>query len=71
MLNHIGTRVIETERLLLRRFQYDDSDAMLKNWAGDEKIQSMYCEPVYTTVEEVQQLLNRYIQNYLHDDYYR
>ena len=71
MLNHISTRVIDTERLLLRRFQYDDSDAMLKNWAGDEKIQSMYCEPVYTTFEEVRQLLNHYIQNYLHDDYFR
>ncbi len=71
MLNHIGTQRIETERLLLRRFEYSDGDAMLRHWAADEKIQSLYSEPVYSTPDEVRGLLDKYIGAYEKDDYYR
>lgn len=71
MLTHIGTTTIETERLILRRFEYTDDEPMLKNWIADEKIQSMYSEPVYSTKEEVKGLLDKYIGSYERDDYYR
>ncbi len=71
MLNHIGTQTIETDRLILRQFKYNDDEAMLKYWIADEKIQSMYSEPVYTTKEEVKELLDKYISSYSKDDYYR
>lgn len=71
MLTHIGTNTIETERLILRRFAYTDDDAMLKNFIADEKVQSMYSEPVYTTKEAVKGLLDKYIGSYEKEDYYR
>lgn len=71
MLTHIGTNAIETERLILRRFEYTDDDAMLKYWAADEKIQSLYSEPVYSTKEAVKGLLDKYIVSYEKKDYYR
>lgn len=71
MLTHIGTNRIETERLILRRFEYADDDSMLKNWIADENIQSLYSEPVYTTKDEVRELLDKYIGSYENDDYYR
>ncbi len=71
MLTHIGTNAIETERLILRRFAYTDNDAMLKNWVADEKIQFMYSEPVYSTKEDVKELLDKYISSYEKSDYYR
>mgnify|MGYP003317722449 CR=1 FL=1 len=71
MLTHIGTTTIETDRLLLRRFEYSDDDAMLQYWIADEKIQSMYSEPVYTTKEAVKELLDKYISSYEKEDYYR
>lgn len=71
MLTHIGTQTIETERLILRRFEYSDDVAMLKYWIADEKIQSLYSEPVYSTKEEVKGLLNKYIGSYEREDYYR
>ena len=71
MLTHIGTKTIETERLILRRFEYADDDAMLKNWVADEKIQSLYSEPVYSTKDEVKGLLDKYIGSYEREDYYR
>lgn len=71
MLNHVGTKRRETQRLILRRFEYTDDSAMLKYWIADEKIQTMYSEPVYTTKQEVKDLLNRYIRSYEKNDYYR
>lgn len=71
MLTHTGTETIETERLILRKFQYTDDNAMLKYWIADEKIQSLYSEPVYTTKAEVRELLDKYIGSYEKDDYYR
>ena len=71
MLTHTGTLTIETERLILRRFTYDDADAVLKNWASDEKVQSLYSEPVYATKEDVLGLLEKYIGSYVKQDYYR
>ena len=71
MLTHIGTNTIETDRLILRRFEYSDIDAMLRYWIADEKIQSMYSEPVYTTKEAVKELLDRYIGSYEKSDFYR
>lgn len=71
MLTHIGTHTIETERLILRRFEYADDNAMLKYWVADEKIQSLYSEPVYSTKDAVRELLDKYIGSYEKNDYYR
>lgn len=71
MLTHIGTQVIETERLILRRFEFSDVESMLRNWIADEKIQSLYSEPVYETEEAVKALLTKYIGSYEKEDYYR
>lgn len=71
MLTHIGTNTIETERLILRRFEYSDNASMRKNWIADKNIQSLYREPVYTTELEVKELLDKYIGSYEKEDYYR
>ncbi|MCR5081139.1 MAG: GNAT family N-acetyltransferase, partial [Treponema sp.] len=68
----LGTQTIETERLILRRFEYTDIDSMLKNWISDEKTQWDYGEPYYPTPEAVQNLFDtKYIVSYSKDDYYR
>ncbi|QQK08844.1 GNAT family N-acetyltransferase [Miniphocaeibacter halophilus] len=71
MLTHCGTRKINTDRLLLRPFKYDDYRDMSDNWIGDIKIQSMLSEPAYTTKDEVISLLDNYISSYEKEDYYR
>ena len=71
MLKHCGTLPIETGNLILRPFEYSDAEAMLRYWVADEKIQFMYAEPVYKTLDEVNGLLNKYISSYEKSDYYR
>lgn len=71
MLTHTGTNQIETERLILRKFEYTYDEDMLKYWVSDPKIQSMYSEPVYSDKQEVKELLDKYISAYDKEDYYR
>ena len=71
MLIHVGTERIETERLILRKFEYADDENMLKYWISDPQIQSLYGEPVYSTKKEVKELLDKYISSYEKSDYYR
>ncbi len=70
-MNNIGTLSIETERLLLRRFEYSDGASMLRNWVADENVQLNYGEPVYSTEDEVKGLLDKYIAGYQRNDFYR
>ncbi len=70
-INGCGTQEIETERLILRPFVQDDAQSAFNNWAGDEAVQKMYGEPVYKTVEEVEDLLGKYITAYKSDHFYR
>ncbi len=71
MLTHTGTAVIETHRLLLRRFTNEDAATMLRNWIADENVQPLYGEPVYSTHTAVRELLDKYIASYEREDYYR
>lgn len=70
-MKHSGTQTIETPRILLRRFRYDDRDDMLKNWCADPMVQIEYGEPVYTSPDEAYELLEKYISGYAEDSYYR
>jgi ribosomal-protein-alanine N-acetyltransferase len=72
VLNHIGTKTIETERLILRKFEYLDIESMIRNWIADEKTQWNYGEPNYSTAREVKELFDtKYIVSYSREDYYR
>lgn len=70
-MNQAGTQQIQTKRLLLRRFEYGDRDAVLHNWAADREMQALYSEPAYQTPEAVHELLESYIQKYDDLGYYR
>lgn len=52
-MNHLVTRTIETERLILRRFSKDDAQAMFDNWASDAEVTKFMTWPPYQSVEGV------------------
>ncbi len=70
-INECGTQTIETDRLILREFSYDDVPSAFNYWAGDEAIQSMYGEPTYKSEDEVRELLGKYIDGYKSYTYFR
>ncbi|MFV0393799.1 MAG: GNAT family N-acetyltransferase [Coprobacillaceae bacterium] len=71
MLTHCGTQMIQTERLVLRCFKYEDNTSMRKYWISNPNIQKMYSEPIYETETEVKELLDNYISSYQKSNYYR
>ena len=38
VLNHRGTKTLETERLILRQFRVEDAEPMFRNWASDPEV---------------------------------
>lgn len=70
-MNNIGTQTIETSRLFLRRFRYSDAEDVLNLWASKPEIQYLYSEPVYTTLDEVISLIDKFIRAYDNEHYYR
>ena len=71
MLKESFTDRLETERLILRRFEKSDAASMMRNWVSDPAVQRNYGEPVYRTPEEVDGLLDKYIGGYDEPYHYR
>lgn len=70
-LNHTGTIKIETNRMILRKFNFEDANDMLKNWISNPIIQNNYGEPTYNTLDDVNILLKNWISNYDDNKFYR
>ncbi|MDO4862926.1 MAG: GNAT family N-acetyltransferase [Ruminococcus sp.] len=70
-MKHTGTVTIESERLILRRFEESDGADMLANWIAEPQVQLEYGEPVYTDAEQVGALLAEWISAYERPDFYR
>ena len=71
MLNHKGTKTIETDRLILRQFTMDDAPAMYRNWASDDAVTKHLTWPTHASVEVSKMVLSDWTASYAKDDYYQ
>lgn len=53
----IGTKVLETKRLLLRPFRVSDAENMYKNWASDEEVVKFLTWPPHESAKATRALL--------------
>ena len=51
-MNHKGTIPIETERLILRRFELADAEAIFYNWASDAEVTKFLMWPPHKTIDD-------------------
>ena len=70
-MNHCGTQVIETKRLVLRPFVLADAADLLELWIADPAVQGEYGEPTYETMDAVETLLRKWIAGYESPAFYR
>ena len=70
-MKHLGTRRLETERLILRRFTMEDADAMYANWASDGEVTKFLTWPAHGTIEITKMVLKDWTASYERDDYYQ
>lgn len=65
-----GTKQIETDRLLLRRFRMEDAEAMYQNWASDPEVTKFLTWPTHGNVNVTKYLLSDWVKRYEESPYY-
>ncbi len=70
-MNHLGTIYLETNRMILRRFQLDDAMAMFYNWTSDEEVTKYLTWPPHNSIDITHEILQNWISSYQNKDYYQ
>lgn len=70
-MKHNGTTTIETDRLILRRFEDTDGPAMYKNWANDAEVTKYLMWLPHSDVETSNQIVHEWVAEYENDDTYQ
>lgn len=63
-MNHLGTKELETNRLILRRFQLSDAEAMFRNWTNDSEVTKYLRWPPHNDVSVSEYVLKEWILQY-------
>lgn len=69
-MNHKGTKTLETERLILRKFEITDAQNMFDNWVTNPNVTKYLTWQPYTNVDDVKAYIQFCIDNYRNNDNY-
>lgn len=69
-MTDLGTKLLETPRLLLRPFTVDDAPAMYASWACDPEVTKFLTWPVHSGPEVTRTLLEEWTSQYQDPTYY-
>ena len=70
-MNHQGTKVLKTDRLILRPFRISDAQKMYDNWASDPEVTRFLTWPTHTSVDVARKVLDHWVASYEKPDYYQ
>lgn len=68
-MNNIGTVRLETERLILRRFNIEDANQMYTNWATDFECNKYLSWDSHKNIEETKAVIQAWINDYENNSY--
>lgn len=63
-MNFIGTKTLETDRLVLRRFKLNDASDMYTNWASNPNVTKFLIWEPYKNIEDVKEYIQSVIDEY-------
>ena len=69
-MNHLGTKRLETSRLLLRPFAVEDAEAMFRNWASDEEVTRFLSWPTHRSIADSEGILGEWAGRYRENSFY-
>jgi len=69
-MNHIGTKSIETNRLILREFEITDSENMFQNWGSDSNVTKYLSWNTHKDIKDSEEIINLWISNYKDNSVY-
>lgn len=70
-MKHVGTKTIETARLILRPFSMDDAQMMFRNWASDPEVTKYLPWTTHANVDVTKMVLNDWTSHYGEENYYQ
>ena len=70
-LNHLGTKTIETERLILRPLTLDDIDAAFSNWTSDKDVAEFLRWESHKDVNVTKSVFDIWVKSYKEKDFYQ
>ena len=69
-MKHCGTQRLETDRLILRRYEIDDSSAMFKNWASDPEVTKFLMWQTHSSEDMSKNIIKDWLKEYSDEKYY-
>ncbi len=69
-MNHQGTKILETERLLLRRFIVEDAEGFFQNVTSDPEVNRFLTWSLHESVEDTKKLLEGWGERYENPERY-
>ena len=67
-MKHCGTKRLETNRLILRRFVNEDASAMYKNWASDSEVTKYLMWPTHSSKEISEEITKDWVSSYTNEN---
>ena len=68
---HVGTKEIETEKLILRKFIVSDANVAFKNWCSDENVTKYLTWLSHTNLSVTEAILKDWIKSYKKENFYQ
>lgn len=69
-MHHLGTKQLETERLILRTFQLTDAEDMFANWVTDPEVTRFWSWEPHKDIATTKGVLQQWIDEYEKEDTY-
>ena len=70
-MEHKGTVLIETNRLILRKFRLEDSEAAFSNWTSDDQVTKFLRWPTHQNLETTEKIIKMWVDSYTDKNYYQ
>ena len=70
-MNHKGTKTIQTERLLLRKFQSADIPLAYQNWTSDDKVTEFLRWPTHGDISVTERVVADWVSRSAEPDFYQ
>ena len=70
-MKHLGTKEIQTDRLVLRKFKHSDVNSAFNNWCNDDVVTKYLTWSSHSSVDVTESVLNDWIKSYENDNFYQ
>lgn len=70
-MQHTGTVLLETDRLILRKIRLDDSEAAFQNWTSDNRVTEFLRWPTHETIEITKGIFKLWVDSYAESNFYQ